>query len=77
MAQVNVNGKRLHEGFGQSLFVRKKMKLLDLPISSTQRSTMEAMLTILKKKGDFDDIRKKVFKQFEEGVSSKSNKSLH
>jgi hypothetical protein len=68
MAQVNGNGKRVHESFGPSLFVRKKMKLLDLPISSTQRSNMEAMLFTLKKKGDFDDIRKKVYKQFDEGV---------
>ena len=57
------------EGESQSLFVRKKMKLLDLPITSTQRSTIDSMLHTLKKKGEFDDIRKKLLKQFEEGVS--------
>jgi hypothetical protein len=50
-------------------FVRKKLKLSDLPLGGTQRSTIDALLLTFKKSGEFDKLRKAVFSQFEQSVS--------
>ncbi|KAI9667268.1 MAG: hypothetical protein M1821_000082 [Bathelium mastoideum] len=71
MAETHGNPLSL-EGEGQSLFIRKGVKLLDLPITSTQRSSIDSLLHTLKKKGEFDDIRKRLFKQFEEGTAKQT-----
>lgn len=49
-------------------FVRKKLKLSDLPIAGTQRSAIDALLLTFKKSGEFDKLRKAVFAQFEQSV---------
>lgn len=47
---------------------RKKPKIFELPISSAKRSSIEGLLHVFKKKGEFDSLRKKVYAQFESGV---------
>ncbi|KAF4551280.1 Hypothetical protein D9617_14g077370 [Elsinoe fawcettii] len=49
--------------------VRKRIKISELPISSAKRSSVEGLLHVFKKKGEFDSIRKKVYSQFESGES--------
>jgi hypothetical protein len=49
-------------------FVRKKLKLSDLPVAATQRSTIDALLLTFKKSGEFDKLRKALFAQFENSV---------
>jgi hypothetical protein len=50
-------------------FVRKKLKLSDLPVAASQRSTIDALLLTFKKSGEFDKLRKALFAQFESSVS--------
>ncbi|PNS19257.1 Set1 complex component shg1 [Sphaceloma murrayae] len=52
--------------------LRKKPKISELPISSAKRSSVEGLLHVFKKKGEFDSLRKKVYAQFEAG-NSKDN----
>ncbi|KAG8631747.1 hypothetical protein KVT40_000887 [Elsinoe batatas] len=52
--------------------VRKKPRISELPISSAKRSSVEGLLHIFKKKGEFDSLRKKIYAQFESG-DSKAN----
>jgi len=54
-------------------FVRRKLKLSDLPLTSAQRSAIDSLLHTFKKKGEFDVIRKRVYSQFEEGVCAVTN----
>jgi hypothetical protein len=49
-------------------FVRKKIKLSDLPIGGPQRSAIDQLLLKFKKSGEFDKLRKAVFAQFESSV---------
>jgi hypothetical protein len=62
-------------------FVRKKLKLSDLPVAATQRSTIDALLLTFKKSGEFDKLRKALFAQFENSVrcyfSNLAKKELH
>lgn len=48
--------------------VRKKPKISELPLSSAKRASIDGLLHIFKRKGEFDALRKKTYKQFEEGV---------
>lgn len=50
--------------------IRRKPQVSELPISSAKRSTVDGLLHVFKKKGEFDSLRKKVYAQFEEGVST-------
>ena len=47
---------------------RKKVKVMDLPLSSTQRVSIDDMLHTFKKKGEFDALRKKAFQQYNESA---------
>lgn len=47
---------------------RKKPKVSELPLSSTQRSSIDGMLHTFKKKGEFDGLRKKTFQQYNESA---------
>lgn len=53
---------------GDGGFVRKKLKLSDLPLTSAQRSAIDSLVHTFKKKGEFDVIRKRVYAKFEQGV---------
>ncbi|KAK3114242.1 hypothetical protein LTR53_007638 [Teratosphaeriaceae sp. CCFEE 6253] len=47
---------------------RKKPKISDLPLSSAQRASIDALLHTFKRKGDFDALRKKAFQQYNESA---------
>lgn len=47
---------------------QKKFKAEDLPLSATQHAAIDKLLHAFKKKGGFDNIRKKIWAEFEEGV---------
>ena len=49
-------------------FVRKPVKLSDLPIASTQRDAINGLMEAFKKKGEFDRIRNAVFAEFTNSV---------
>ena len=48
---------------------RKKIKTSDLPLNAAQRSSIESLLHTIKKKGEFDSLRKRVWSQYAESVS--------
>ena len=48
---------------------RKRIKLSELPLTPAQRSTIDGLVLTIKKKGDFDTLRKKIWARFE-SVSS-------
>lgn len=47
---------------------RKRFKTSELPLNATQKSTIDGLLHTIKKKGEYDLLRKKVWSQFEESV---------
>ena len=48
---------------------RKRFKTSDLPLNSTQRSTIDSLLHTIKKKGEYDALRKKIWSEYAESVS--------
>ncbi|KAL8696578.1 MAG: hypothetical protein Q9224_002721 [Gallowayella concinna] len=44
---------------------RKRFKASELPLSATQRSTIDGLLHTIKKNGEYDTLRKTVYAQFE------------
>lgn len=48
---------------------RKRFKTSDLPLSANQRSTIDELLHTIKKKGEYDTLRKKVWSNFVDSVS--------
>ncbi|CAF9908264.1 hypothetical protein IMSHALPRED_006625 [Imshaugia aleurites] len=49
-------------------FPRKRFKTSELPINATQKSTIDGLLHTIKKKGEYDSLRKNVWSQFEESA---------
>ena len=47
---------------------RKRFKTTELPLNSTQKSSIDNILHTIKKKGEYDTLRKKVWSQFAESV---------
>ena len=47
----------------------KKFKSSELPLSATQRASIDNLLYSFKKKGCFDSVRKKIWAEFNESVS--------
>jgi len=47
---------------------RKRFKTSELPLTSGQRSSIDALLHTFKKKGEFDVLRKKVWSGFNDDV---------
>lgn len=47
---------------------RKKFKTEELPLSATQHTAIENLLHSFKKKGGFDNVRKKIWADFDAGV---------
>lgn len=52
-------------------FVRKPVKLSDLPINSAQRNAIDDLITQFKKQGKYDELRKEVFAEFQSSVCQK------
>ena len=50
------------------LLPRKRFKTSELPLNATQKSTIDGLLHTIKKKGEYDLLRKQVWSQFEESV---------
>ena len=48
---------------------RRKFKASDLPLTPVQRSSIDSLLHTIKKKGEFDALRKKVWSQYADSVS--------
>lgn len=65
---VSNDGKHLLEEY--HFVSRKRFKISELPINSAQRSTIEGLLHTIKKKGEYDALRKKVWSQYVESVSA-------
>src|ERR1700709_1124394 len=55
---------------GEDDFVRKKVKLSDLPITAAKRKDIDALLHTFKKKGEFDKLRKQIYAEFIASVRS-------
>ena len=49
---------------------RKRFKVSELPLTSAQRSTVDGLLHTIKKKGEYDALRKKVWSQYVDSVCS-------
>lgn len=50
---------------------RKKFKTEDLPLSAAQHAAIETLLHSFRKKGGFDSVRKKIWAEFNDGVSTR------
>lgn len=62
------------EGNAGHVFVpRKKVKTSELPLSSAQRSTIDTLLHTIKKKGDYDALRKQVWSEYADSVSLRAS----
>ena len=59
--------KRLSEEESHSQ--RKRFKISELPLSPSQKSTIDSLLHTIKKKGEYDALRKRVWDQYVESVS--------
>lgn len=64
---LNNDSKRLLEEY--PFVSRKRFKISELPLNSAQRSTIEGLLHTIKKKGEYDALRKQVWSQYVESVS--------
>lgn len=47
---------------------RKKFKTSELPLSAAQRAAIDNLLYSFKKRGDFDNVRKTIWAEFNDGV---------
>ncbi|KAL6721640.1 hypothetical protein ACLMJK_000744 [Lecanora helva] len=75
-APALANGKHLLEE--SSLPTRKRFKTSELPLNSAQRSAIDGILHTVKKKGEYDTLRKQVWSQFAESAQkAEFTKSLH
>ena len=76
MAATEVDtGKRSSNG--QDYTLRKRFKTSELPLNSSQRSTIDGLLHTIKKKGEYDALRKRVWAQYLESVRSPPFLSAH
>lgn len=48
---------------------RKRFKISELPLSSTKKSTIDGLIHKIKKKGSYDNLRRKVWTLFDQAVS--------
>ena len=67
MASVDTIGSK-HVLEDSDVVPRKRFKTSELPLNATQKSTIDGLLHTIKKKGEYDLLRKKVWSQFEESV---------
>lgn len=59
-----------HQLEDAALLSRKRFKTSELPLNSTQRSSIDGLLHTIKKKGEYDSLRKQVWSQFDKSVSA-------
>ena len=57
-----------HTMEGPDFLPRKRFKTSELPFNATQKATIDGLLHTIKKKGEYDSLRKQVWSQFEESV---------
>lgn len=63
----SIEGSR-DEG-GTASVLKKKYRVSELPLSSSQKSTIDGLVHTIKKKGIYDTLRKQVWAQYSDGVS--------
>ena len=68
--EVKINSLVLERA---DIIPRKRFKTSELPLNSSQRSAIDGLLHTIKKKGEYDALRKKVWSQYIESVSAESN----
>lgn len=56
---------------------RRKIKTSELPLNAAQRSSIDSLLHTIKKKGEFDAVRKRVWSQYAESVSPCPSAACH
>jgi hypothetical protein len=70
MAAISVSSSiPPREDAGHVFVPRKKIKTSELPLTSAQRSTIDTLLHTIKKKGEYDALRKRVWSEYAESVS--------
>ncbi|KAI4243357.1 MAG: hypothetical protein L6R40_003529 [Gallowayella cf. fulva] len=57
---------RVHPQEPEAFQPRKRFKSSELPLNATQRSTIDGLLHTIKKKGEYDTLRKTVYSRFED-----------
>ena len=57
----------------QPFVPRKKFKTSELPLNSAQKASIDGLLHTIKKKGEYDTLRKQVWSQFAESVSAEQS----
>jgi hypothetical protein len=55
---------------------RKPLKTSELPLNAAQRATIDSLLHTIKKKGEFDFVRKRIWSQYTESVSTSTTSVL-
>ncbi len=64
-----LEGEKTKRSFdAQDHTLRKRFKTSELPLNSSQRSTIDGLLHTIKKKGEYDALRKRVWAQYLESV---------
>ncbi|KAL2005998.1 hypothetical protein VTN00DRAFT_9652 [Thermoascus crustaceus] len=71
MADVKTTGTKRPALDIESL-QRKKFKTSELPLSAAQRAAIDNLLYTFKKRGDFDNVRKTIWAEFNEGEAKTS-----
>ena len=57
-------------------YPRKRYRVSELPISSSQRSAIDGLVHTIKKKGVYDSARKEIWSKYNESVSQWLQHSL-
>lgn len=55
---------------------KKKFKVSELPLSSSQKAAIDGLVHTIKKKGFYDTLRKQVWAQYNESVCTRMNSQL-
>ncbi|KAL8964520.1 MAG: hypothetical protein Q9183_004395, partial [Haloplaca sp. 2 TL-2023] len=56
---------------------RKRVRISELPLNASQRSAIDGLLHTYKKKGEFDELRKKVWSQYLESIFQDAKTQFH
>ena len=49
--------------------LRRKFKASELPLNASQRSAIDGLVSTIKKRGEFDRLRKKLWAEYTDSVS--------
>ncbi|KAI4214139.1 MAG: hypothetical protein LQ351_003224 [Letrouitia transgressa] len=72
MASPGVINPTAEQSQAPTYMIKKKFKTSELPLTASQRSTIEGLQHVIKKKGVWDTLRKKVWSEFIEGEDKKT-----